>query len=114
MKKYLCVYILSELYIFFAFMHLSAAIPGVDPRDIRGNSTGCANFCPQFSARDGGIEPLLHFRGKIHRERPAVFITLQPFENERSGPSSSPWDSEDALRPIKLDNIFFGTMKVKK
>ena len=38
------MYILSELYNFFAFMHLSAAIPGVDPRDIRGNSMGFADF----------------------------------------------------------------------
>ena len=37
-------------------MHLSAAVPGVDPRDIRGNSTGFADFCLQFLARDGGIE----------------------------------------------------------
>ena len=37
-------------------MYLSAAIPGVDPRDIRGNNTGFANFCRQFLARDGGIE----------------------------------------------------------
>ena len=56
MKKYFCVYILSELYNFFAFMHLSAAIPGVDPRDIRGNSMGFADFCRQFLARDGGTE----------------------------------------------------------
>ena len=37
-------------------MHLSAAIPGVDPREIRGNSMGFADFCRQFLARDGGIE----------------------------------------------------------
>ena len=57
MKKYFCVCIFSVNYItFFAFMHLAAAIPGVDPRDIRGNSTGFADFCRQFLARDGGIE----------------------------------------------------------
>ena len=54
-KVFLCVYILSELYNFFAFMHLSAAIPGVDPRDIRGNSTGFADFCRQFLALDGAL-----------------------------------------------------------
>ena len=80
MKKYFCVCILlSELYNSFAFMHLSAAIPGVDPRDIWGYSMGFADFCRQFLARDGGIEPLLHFRGKIHRERPAGFVTSPPF-----------------------------------
>ena len=52
-------------------MHLSAAIPGLDPGDIGGNSAGFADFCCQFLARDGGIGPLLHFRGKVHGERPA-------------------------------------------
>ena len=56
-------------------MHLSAAITGVDPGDILGNSAEFADFCRQFLARDGGIGPLLHFRGKIHGERPAGFVT---------------------------------------
>ena len=38
---------------------------GVDPRDIQGNSAGLADICRQFLAQDGGIGPLLHFRGKI-------------------------------------------------
>ena len=46
-----------------------------DPGDIRGNSAGFAGFCRQCLARDGGIGPLLHFRGKIHGERPAGFVT---------------------------------------
>ena len=51
-------------------MHLSAAITGADPGDIRGNSAGFADFCRQFLFLDGGIGPLLHFRGEIHGERP--------------------------------------------
>ena len=48
---------------------------GVDPGDIQENSAGFADFCRQFLARDGGIGLLLHFRGKIHRERPVGFVT---------------------------------------
>ena len=59
-------------------MHLSAAIPGVWPRDIRGNSAGFAGFCRQCETRDGGIGSLLHFRGKIHGERPAGFVRTSP------------------------------------
>ena len=72
MKKhaFLCVYILIELYNIYAFMHLSAAIPGDWSPDTRRNSTGLTDFCRQFLARDGGIGPLLHFRGKVHWERP--------------------------------------------
>ena len=54
-------------------IHLSAAIPEGgegDPGDIRGNSAGFAGFCRQWLAQDGGTGPLLHFRGKIHGERP--------------------------------------------
>ena len=49
------MYILSELYNIYAFMHLSAATPGDWSRDIRRNSTGLTDFCRQFLARDGGI-----------------------------------------------------------
>ena len=59
-------------------MHLSAAIPGVDPWDIRGKSAGFVEFCSQCLARDGGIGPLLHFRGEIHKERPTGFVTSPP------------------------------------
>ena len=60
-------------------MHLSAAIPGgSDPGDIQGNSAGFADFCRQFLTPDRGIGPLMHFRGKIHGERPAGFVTLLP------------------------------------
>ena len=63
-------------------MHLSAAIPGGggggDPGDIRGNSAGFADFCRQFLAQDRGVGPLLHYRGKIHGERPAGFVTSLP------------------------------------
>ena len=59
-------------------MDLSAAIPGVDPWDIRGNSAGFVEFCSQCLARDGSIGPLLHFRGEIHGERPARFVTSRP------------------------------------
>ena len=40
----------------------SAAFPGADPGDIRGNSTEFAHFYRQFLARD---------RGKTHGERSA-------------------------------------------
>ena len=59
-------------------MHLSAAISGVDPGDIRGNSAGFADFCRQFLALDGDIGPPLHFRGEIHVERPEGFVTSPP------------------------------------
>ena len=39
---------------------------------------GFANFWRPFLARDGGIGPLLHFRGKIHGQRPAGFVTSPP------------------------------------
>ena len=42
-----------------------------DLGDIRGNSAGFADFFRQYLARERGIGPLLHFRGKIHGERPA-------------------------------------------
>ena len=32
----------------------------------------------EFLARDGGIGPLLHFRGKIHGERPTGFVASPP------------------------------------
>ena len=51
---------------------------GVDSGDIRGNSAGFADFCRQFLARDVAIGPLLHFRGKIHGERPVGFVTSPP------------------------------------
>ena len=51
---------------------------GVDPGDIRGNSAGFANFWRPFLARDEGSGPLLHFRGKIHGQRPAGFVTSPP------------------------------------
>ena len=57
---------------------ISAFPGGVDPRDIRGNSAGFADFCCQFLARDGGIGPLLHPRGKMQGERPRGFVTLPP------------------------------------
>ena len=59
-------------------MHLSAAISEVDPGDIRGNRAGFADFCCQFLAWDGGIGPLVHFRDKIHGERPTGFVTSPP------------------------------------
>ena len=37
-------------------MHLSAAIPGGDPGDIQGNSSGFAEFCGQFLAQDGVLD----------------------------------------------------------
>ena len=51
---------------------------GGDPGDIRGNSAGFADFCRQFLAQDRGIGPRLHYRGKIHGERPAGFVTSPP------------------------------------
>ena len=39
-------------------------------------SAGFADFCRQFLARDGAIGPLLYFRGKIHWERAAGFVTI--------------------------------------
>ena len=48
---------------------------GVDPGDIRGNSAEFSDRCRQFLARDGGIGMCLHFRGKMHGERPAGFVT---------------------------------------
>ena len=59
-------------------MHLSAAIQGGDPGDMRGNSAGFADFCRQCLARDGGIGLLLHFRGEIHGKRPVRFVTSPP------------------------------------
>ena len=59
-------------------MHLSAAIPGVDPGDIREVSAGFADFCRQFLAQDGGIGLFLHFQGKVQGERPAGFVTPPP------------------------------------
>ena len=61
-------------------MHLPVAIPwgggggGGNSGDIPGNSVGFANFYSQFLSRDGGSGPLLHFRGKKHRERPAGLL----------------------------------------
>ena len=49
-----------------------------DPGDIQGNSAGFADFCRQFLAQNGGIGLLLHFRGKIHGERPTGFVTSPP------------------------------------
>ena len=49
---------------------------GVDPVDIQGISAGFAECCRQCLAQDGGIGPLLHFRGKIHGERPAGFCII--------------------------------------
>ena len=60
-------------------MHLSAAILGVDARDIQGNSTGFADFRRQRLTQDRCIGPLLHFRGKIHGVSPALFVTLLPY-----------------------------------
>ena len=51
---------------------------GGDPGDIRRNSAGFADFCRQFLAQDRGIGPLLHYRVKIHGERPAGFVTSLP------------------------------------
>ena len=51
-------------------MHLQAAIPGVDPGEIRGNSAGFADFCRRVLARDGGVGPPLHFQGKIQGKDP--------------------------------------------
>ena len=59
-------------------MHLSAAIPGGWPRVRTGNSAGFADFCRQFLARDGGIGPLLHFRGNVREESPAGLATSPP------------------------------------
>ena len=59
-------------------MHLSAAIAGGDPGDIRENSAGFAGFCCHCLARERGIGPLLHFGSKIHGERPAGFVTSPP------------------------------------
>ena len=59
-------------------MYLSAAIQGGDSGDMRGNSAGFADFRRQCLARDGGIGPLLHFRGEIHVERPPGFVTSPP------------------------------------
>ena len=62
-------------------MHLSAATPGGgggDPGDIRGNSAGFAGFCCQSLDQDVGIGPLMDFRGKIHGERTAGFVTSPP------------------------------------
>ena len=44
-------------------------------RPSQGNIAGFADLCPQYLAWDGGIGSLLHFWGKIHRERPARFVT---------------------------------------
>ena len=74
--------LVTELFSFTIVMHLSAAIPGGggggDPGDIRGNSAGFAGFYCQCLARDGGIGPLLHVRGKIHGERAVRFVTSPP------------------------------------
>ena len=51
---------------------------GLTPGTYGGIARGFADFCCQFLARDGGIGPLLHSRGKIHGERPAGFVTLPP------------------------------------
>ena len=59
-------------------MHLSAAIPGIDPWDIWGNRAGFIEFCSHCLARNGGIGPLLHFQGEIHGERAAGFVTSPP------------------------------------
>ena len=42
--------------------HPGGCTPGTS---IRGHIAGFVDFCCQFLARDGGIGPLLHFRGKI-------------------------------------------------
>ena len=39
---------------------------GIDPGTYGGITTGLTDFYRQFLARDGGIGPLLHFRGKVH------------------------------------------------
>lgn len=59
-------------------MHISAATPGGCPWGHRGNSARLVDFCCQFLARDRGIGSLLHFWGKIHRERPTGFLTSPP------------------------------------
>ena len=78
-------------------MHLSTAIPGVDPGDTRGNSAGFPDFCRQCLARNGGIGPLLHFRGKIHGERPAGFVT---------SPSSWKWKIWTAGTASKIKKLW--------
>ena len=50
----------------------------VDPRGIWENSKGFADFVGNFLPGMGGIGPLLHFRGKIHRERPVGFVASPP------------------------------------
>ena len=67
-----------NLYFNFSYNALISGHPGGWPGDIGGNSTGFADFCHQFLAREGGIGPLLHFRGNIHGERPAGFVTSPP------------------------------------
>ena len=64
-----------------AILGLNALInghPGGWPRGHTGNSAGFAGFCRQFLSREGSIAPLLHFRDKRHRERPAGFVTSPP------------------------------------
>ena len=79
---------LSSLFIFYNILYnitisllyalISGHPGGVDPGDIQGNSAGFAGYCRQYLAQDGGIGPLLPFRGKIHGERPAGFVTSPP------------------------------------
>ena len=79
---------LSSLFIFYNILYnitisllyalISGHLGGVDPGDIQGNSAGFAGYCRQYLAQDGGIGPLLPFRGKIHGERPAGFVTSPP------------------------------------
>ena len=65
------------------------AIPGVDPRDIQGNSTGFPDFCCQFLVRHGALDLFALLRqdtpGITHgicnitgKKQLTMFFTLSP------------------------------------
>ena len=68
-------------------MHLSAAIPGGLTPVTYGE---IARDFLTFVARDGGIGRLLHFRCKIHGERPEGFVT-SPLSSKMKDPDRGDW-----------------------
>ena len=59
----------------FRVMHLSAAIPGVNPGTYGGIARGLLTFVANLT---GALDCFCTRRGKIHGERPAGFVTSRP------------------------------------
>ena len=98
-----------ESWCFERYALISGHLGGLTPGGIRGNGAGFADFCSQCLARDGGIGRLLHFRGKIHGEKPVGFVTspLQACTTPAVRKSvfwSLPWGCY-CLRSFKLKDL---------